>query len=165
MTTASIIPSEDHVKSVLIIGGVAAAVYVVWKMYNAGSSIKDTVSKTLSDASDKATALYHSADLAATRIGARGRAALAGGAVPGTGDDQSAAESARLGSAEAAATVNEPTVDVPSYDAMGNYQGMTTEPAALGMVPSGFHNAPQLDGPDAAGLSTPAIDVGQGDGW
>ena len=161
---ASIIPSEDHVKSVLIIGGVAAAVYVVWKMYNAGSSIRDTVSKTLSDVGDKATALYHSADLAVTSAGARGRAVLAGGAVPGTGQDQSSAESARLGRAEGDVAANVPQIDVPSYDAMGNYQGMTTEPAVLGMEPSGFHNTPQLDGPDAAGLSTP-IDMGKGDSW
>lgn len=143
--------SSDNAKTLVILTALAAMGYVVWKLYGAGSDIKDKVAKTISDVVEGAKQIGHSVDLATTRVGARARAVENGGAVPGTGEDQSTAESARLGRQNSEIEDSLPTNTEPIYDPMGNLTGWHE---VVGQN-SGVYNAesvqPSDTSPDALG--------------
>lgn len=127
--------TEDSAKGIVILGLAAVGVYIVWKLYGASSSIGSTVAGSLGNLKDAATSLLHDAQASIAGVGARTDALFAGGAVPGTGPDQTEAEAARLARQEGEVDAGTPKTEVPDYDAMGNYQGTRMVDTPIGVVP------------------------------
>ncbi len=121
------VPALSKVESVLLIGGVAIAAYLVYRLYSAGSSITTTVGATVDKIGDSISDTWHAAELAA----AKARTTIVG-AGPASPDDQSDAESARLARQNAEAQWN----GMPSiYDEQWNIKPEydPTQPTVMGL--------------------------------
>lgn len=121
------IPELSKVESVLLIVAVGAGLYVAYRAYSAGSTIKDAISTNLGKAADSVTSLWDSAVVAANKA----RTSVVGADVP-SADDQSDAESARLARQNSQAQYNGmPSIYDDQYNIKPEYD--PTQPTVMGL--------------------------------
>lgn len=121
------VPELGKVESVLLIAAVGAGLYVAWKMYSAGSTIKGAVGATMEKVADTARTTWDNVALAAEKA----RTATMGADAPSP-DDQGDAESARLQRQNAQLQYN----GMPDlYDPNGNVNPAfdPTQPTIMGL--------------------------------
>ena len=125
------VPSLSKVESVALIGGIAIAAYLTWRLYSAGSSIKDSVATTMGNAADAAKSTWDKLRDAANSVGYSGLGQRDPGVTPQP-DDQSSAETARLQRLNQEAQYN----GMPDiYDPDGNVKPEfdPTQPTVMGL--------------------------------